>query len=798
MIDQKYWLEIGISPRSLKDVPSSWFREFKKRLKICCENDQQLLENFFDKKISVENNEELKVLFNSEQGIIFYGLVKYSIGKIDSIKDFLSKKRLYNDKDVVTQLINIFINNPELIIDHAYYDFFNKTRIMERWVSDKELNIEDFSIFENNYKLSSYTKKYRLGKNFLSRKFSLGNSSFFCFERAKRESVAMGFQEKKPLRKRGIYFIKITNNNIEIRTGDPRMPDFFNTIFKDLGYNIYLDREDIGNKTLPEIIASIIEFDKEDPKITSIEFSGMEKGVNCKINLDENHPNHRLRESLKIFESNGLIDLSNLNKLKSFVIEFGGVSQKIIIDRSDPESIIFNLTSKGMNDKRYNQIVKILKTEFGIALRIPYQKEGAVLDSIDIFANMINKLPSNLTKRERELYSQIAVKKLLQTKKSSRCICLDKSHVFNGEFISCPECGSDMKILEPREHIALDEDKFLDFLVARLNKIFGEKTAEIRVFDIGKSDKPFVYFKVDQLECYLYLQTSKRLGKMIEKNSNSMIPMIEIICDKKNIRLNLGDYERDFYAYNLIFDNDEEIKGYMTSQIFNHFTSMLNEKSDYSYKELRTIIEESKNITGDDFEDLCYPLLKRCLYGLYKWGKETKGKPVPDGLYGIKRNRSSGFSLIYDCKFSKDEYNLDRAEKLKAKDYIKRTNQSPEVKKFSAGLNAYMIVSNNANMTQFDNLVKIIEGYQSWTGKMIFIGAVELLYLFEKFKEAEHNGSIKRNFGLAFSDYIIRNNERKIIIDQNLIDIILDNSLKLSEEIKDIEVLNHLKTDIEY
>jgi hypothetical protein len=802
MIDENFWLNIGISPRNIERFQKSQLKHFKDKI-IACSLDMIILKKFFGiSELNIKDEKAIKKLFENQKIKEFYGLFIYSMSKLDILKEFFTGEGMpqkYIDTPLLG-LLYLYETNPDKIIDSYYYFLYNKSPMSEIWFCDPALNKDIIEKFRSEIiNLSKYTKEYKLGKNSLGREFFNNNSFYFCFEKAKKEDVAVGYQERKPIRRRGVYYIKfsVLNNNIEVRTGNPRVLELFSLILKKIGEKVYINQPEETQTKIKDIINKILSNSSEIIKIQELTFNSLERGVNCQTIFRKNNDT-KLIDSISTLQEENFIDSNNINNLKDFTVDINGFVQKIQIDRSKANSISFKLTKKGLSEIKYQEIVKAVKDELGIELRQDYSNEDYNFSSIEVFKNIIGKMPSSFSQKEREIYAMMATKGIVTSNSHPIYVCQDdRKHKFYQKYNDCPNCGGELQKLDIREVVELNKTNLLNRILEKLQDIFGEKNANVVDVRAGKSECKLIYVKGEKNEFYLHYDCGQRLVKKINVIENSIIPVIRIILDKKN---NEGGLESQIYAYNLLFDKNESIKKDIEDRIVSKYTNLLLNKTRDSEKQIKDILAKTKSVSGDEFENIVFPVLKNCFYGIYKWGISEKGKPVPDGLFGMKKlDKKFGFSMIYDCKYSDKEYDLNIDEKRKAKDYIRRSGQADEVKSFSKKLSSYLIISNSISPKKFDTFSDDILKLKSWKGKVLLLDLKDLIYLFEQFKRKNLIDSpFKLVFASVFVDKIEKDTSQKIIIDKKLIDDIVQEAEQKTLDINQIQVLDFLKTGIEY
>lgn len=805
MIDEIFWLEIGISPRKLESFEPTNIRNFKEKI-LSCSKDLKILCSFFQiESLNIKDDRDIRALLKKPKIKEFYGLFNYSIEKLDLLKEFFRGEGLSENyiEIPLLGLIYLYEKDKKKIIDSYTYFLYNKSPMSEIWVCEPAISMEILEKFRSQtVNLSKYTKECKLGKNRMSREFFNNNRFYFCFEKAKKEDVAIGYQERKPIRRRGVYYIRfdLKKNNIEIRTGNPRILDLFSLILKEIGLKLYIGQSDQKESNVKDIISKIISNSSGVAKITEYVFNKLEKGINCQAIFRQNDESSKLIDSISPLRDENFIDPANINNLKSFTVDISGVSQTIQVDRSKSESISFKLTKKGLSETRFLQIISSLREEFGLELKKDYLKDTLNLSPLEIFNNIIGKMPSLLSIKEKEIYTLMITKGIINCNAQTLYSCQDNhNHKFFIAHKTCPKCGGKLEKLESRETIQINTENLLNKVLEKIRNIFGSEKVSLVNVKLGKNECKLISVKDEKTEFYLYFDCGQRLTKKIESLETSIIPIIKIVLDKQ-VDKEGHEVGPQIYAYNLIFDRDEIIMRDVNDRIISKYETLLLTKSREAEKSLIAISEKSKRVSGDDFEDLTFPILKSCFYGIYKWGKSQKGKPVPDGLYGIKRlNKRIGFSMIYDCKYSDGEYDLDIDEKRKAQEYIRRANKVDEVKAFSKKLSSYLIISNSINPNKFDTFANNVLKYRGWKGKILLLDVKDLIYLFKEFKKRDPiDNPLKLNFGWAFVERMGKFEGQKIILSKQIIDEILKDAELKSETINQVQVLDFLKTGIEF
>jgi hypothetical protein len=807
MINQDFWLELDISPRELEEIKPSWIKVFKLRIENCLSTDAKLTKLFFGvKEINIQDSKMTKELFKTEKTKEFYGLIRFLEKKNHILKEFfefLSLKKEYINNTLLG-LMHLFTEDKKRIIDSFYYYVYNNSSRFEILYSEPKLDNKCIDEFNKNIQnLSHYTKKLKLSKNNLSRSFSIDNQFYFCFERAKKEAVVQGYKERKPIRKRGIYMFKfdIDSNEIEVRTTDPRIEKLLELMLTSLNIKLYAETHDEKKVNLKEVVSKILKNNSKKIRITQMVFRNLEKEIKCQCTFKENNKEKTLNDYLDPLINAGIIDTNNINNLQSFIFEINGFSRTIKIDKTDSEHMSFSLSDRKITRQKREEIKNALKEDFGIDIDIAYNREGTPQEKEELLQNLIGKSLSSLSIQELKVYDEVQKLDLLLKKEELRYFCRDERLVVNiAKDGKCPNCGGELKKIVPKETIEFDKNKLGDYLLKKFKAIYGEKNVSCSTIIPKEKTKNVFNLKVPETEICIYIDFGGRKKKYLEQKEKSIIPTVRVIIDKKP-GIQDSSLNSELFLYNLLFEDNNKIKKEIKGGSINSFNQTLNTISENSYKELEKVSNKTLKIDGDKFEDLCFPIIKKCIYGFHKWGVEKKGKSVPDGIYGIGTgdDKKENFSLIYDCKYSDSTVNLDAELKKQGRDYIKRTNQSKDLKSFSGELSAYMLITTGVNNTQFDNYTEHLFKLLSWKkGKVILLNLNNLLYLFNKFKENQTiEGTFSLAFGFAFSRFVKNKKERTFEINKEIIDQIIKDAKSSTKKIDDIQIYKHLEKNIE-
>ena len=505
----EFWLEIGISPRALKTITSVQVGRLERNLFPLVSLDEDLVSKFLGvAKINQDKNEIKKILSSTEKIKELLGLSIYLRDKIDLLKEFFQLINL-KDKYIKTPLLGLvflYLENQDKIIESFYYSLFKQTFLLETWYSDKDPSESLRAISNDQKAFHTYTKKLKLGKTRFLREIKLSQSNIFCFERAKKEDVDIGYDERKAIRRRGVYFIEYDSkeSSIKLKTKDKRVPVLFSKLLEGKGIGVYLKENKIAGTSTKEVINKIIANDAAKFKITQIGFSALEKSINSEVNLIDKF-GIELAKSIKIMDSDGLIP-RDINKFKGFTIDLDGLSRSIHIDKTVEGMVYFVMNDKNLTKEKQEELTKVLNEELGIELNASYEKDQKTLTPSETFASIIGKLPSELTKNDRDIYKFAQKQNLLSTLNKPIFICsANKQHKTDSDIKACKECGAEMQKLDRRETLQLNQSGLLNYLIKKLNSAFPNYTIKTGSLKVLKKEISFIYLNHPQSEFYICL-----------------------------------------------------------------------------------------------------------------------------------------------------------------------------------------------------------------------------------------------------------------------------------------------------
>jgi len=153
-----------------------------------------------------------------------------------------------------------------------------------------------------------------------------------------------------------------------------------------------------------------------------------------------------------------------------------------------------------------------------------------------------------------------------------------------------------------------------------------------------------------------------------------------------------------------------------------------------SSERLESRLSEPRPGYVGDFETDVFNTLTWWVDSAEMWGRDVIGKALPEGIAGwTAGNPPAGYALAWDAKWTDDTsgYDLNAAERRKAKSYIKKLRQDWELQVFAQDLSVYALVSNHFREAQLASFAQSCKAeFTDWHGQVAFIDADAILGLY--------------------------------------------------------------------
>jgi hypothetical protein len=794
-----FWNSIGVSYNHITGVSN---KKLGSSIKTNIESNPDeisILKNLFkDQDITIDKDdlqEKSKDLAKKDEAIIVYALHEYQTNKRVFLNDYFDKIsdkfNFTNKNNILISLIELYVADElDLIRDSFHYCIFSKSKTLKKWISKTDLSrtfINDFNEFERRLILMAHKRLNHKVK--LKYSFNIKNIYYYSYYKAKKDEVISGYDENKEIKKREVFILKIDldKNILHIKSRNPRVSEIFLKVFDLLNISLYDIKSLSENKDVSSKVASILENSSGLSDLEEVSLNRLNSEIKNKIKIKKLKYDTPINKIILKLKESELIDTTNFHILDYFVINIDNFLVKINVEKND-DFVRFEIGAEKFTEEKKQLIYKYFENTFNLSLGIDYfSTEIGKEEKQTILSNIIGKRPSDLSPKERVVYSEIFDFEIFDSEIIPIYRC--RSSFFHdiplGESEKCPHCGSNLVARPPIERIKISDNKLLNYLEHKLSSVYGEHAIE-RI-KINKDDKEVILMKTPKTEIILYPYLKGSILPELKKWNKDKIPTIQVVVDKEikeNKELNLTS---KIYLYNLLFDSDDQIKQNVDIISIHKYEELITNEINQSIAILKEIISGKKlgdlmqGPKGDNFEKVVYPLIEKMFYNIVHWGRSKKFETVPDGAMGIKLNstKSQAFSMIYDFKYSDSSYTLEKRQVL---NYIQRANKDDNIKKFSNKLSAFLAIAHNLSEDVYKNTTDdyILISDSSKNTKMIHVNIENILYLFDLFqKKYILFDEFKPAFNLAFANFIKKNQEKTIFLKQNEINQIINNALQI-------------------
>lgn len=533
------------------------------------------------------------------------------------------------------------------------------------------------------------------------------------------------------------------------------------------------------NLRIREIISDI--FDKYEPeKITQVfetgeAYSGVEPAdfVINKIVINNSLLTKSPQITIQLSKSDiwlsvvdafrkNIININSLADIEQIKFTTNNHSRTIRSLTLENGLVIFKLDDSGIDEKIKDSISDKFKSKFGFPLDQPINNklsygEARKIDyllrvSADIILN--NELNDALQSLITQEYLELVERSSYECINS---VCGYESDDINQfEEGKCPSCNSNYIERKYYEY-SPNEQKIVETAI----DCFVRNT-QLRF--LGHSN---MKIKSKNYTFYKFLFKKKPIQILVSGDilSKATISHIERLLIPSIIIYYGVDREQalvytpntiEFIDFGLLYLNLENLE---IERIVNPILKKLEERAFLHISTIASQAHESlKSISGktieindiyddEQFEDEVFALFKDMIPNSEKWGKEAKGKKIPEGLIDLQFNKVEGninnlkknLIFTYDCKLTKNEagYDLNVGEKRKSVDYVRRLNNLTEVSAYctTGQISGHIFISNKFRDKQIPHMVSHFydEFGEQYKVKPIFLEIDELLYIYEIF-----------------------------------------------------------------
>ncbi|MCM3292120.1 hypothetical protein M3661_18530 [Paenibacillus sp. MER 180] len=452
-----------------------------------------------------------------------------------------------------------------------------------------------------------------------------------------------------------------------------------------------------------------------------------------------------------------VISINSLADIEQIKITTNNHSRTIRSLTLENGHVVFKLDDSGIDEQIKQEISDKFKEKFGFPLNQPVNNKLAYGEALKIDYLFRISTDSNLSEELNEKFRYLVSEGFFQLEQRVSYECRNNLCGFQSELLEdfhdrkCPNCNEEYREQKYSEYKA-NEDKISETIVDCFSEnpqlqLIGHNNMKIK----GRDYVTYKYL-FDDKPLQIMVSGTVLSKATISHIERLLIPTIIVYygVDKEQASIytpntiELLDFGLLFLKKDAFEEILNPILGNLRERAFLHISTVASQ-AHVSLKDICGKTSELKDeYDADRFEDEVFSIFKDMISNSEKWGKEARGKRVPEGLIDIQYNKTEGINkhkynmiFTYDCKLTKDTrgYDLDSEEKKKGVDYVKRLNNLSEVSTYcSTGqVSGHIFISNKFREKQIPNMISHFyeELGDKYTVRPIFIEVGELVYIYE-------------------------------------------------------------------
>lgn len=456
-----------------------------------------------------------------------------------------------------------------------------------------------------------------------------------------------------------------------------------------------------------------------------------------------------------------VIDLNSLKDIKQIFFTSEEHTRSVRSVPVGEGNVLFKLDDSNLDEVKKKSIMAKFQQKFGFPINQPVENKFKAGESEKI--DRLLRLSLDEISEESILYKELKQQGFIQEVEEIKYKCPHCNRTFELSEVArgnvCPTCSGD-GIFETK-HIdqKVEHDKIEKFVFALLKKYVQQESEceELPTSTLSYRGKKFRVFKFSyDGQPYQCILSGSILPKsMLEMLERQLIPTMLIYYGVDRETTNVFSLDTIYQlTFGTIFTYREmsqfvELMGTTMEKLQESMQFLVNAaavKANAAIKELGDRTEDLINYDEDMFEDDVFALIKHLVPNSEKWGKEMKGKPVPEGIFALQYMEKEGMESLqhkvvfsYDCKLTKDKrgYDLSSDEKRKGLDYINKLNNLREISAYCTNgqVTAHIFISNKFRDGQIQTMADYFhkEIGKEYIGKPIFITAKALGHLHSQF-----------------------------------------------------------------
>ena len=681
--------------------------------------------------------------------------------------------------------------------------------------------------FKNHlYEVSDHKQKYKLKSFCTMNKDNL----IFMIYKLKADTQKSDFDISKRVKDVDKIIVKINmkSNSVHIKCGNKLDISYIYSYLKEKTQAaferyeepIYTDyNEDEFKSTFTTVEKTYLRALK-DFKIDKIEFS--ESLLDMSPSLALSLPKRNVWPAVTNVVSRKVVNINSLSSIKSMNIIYKNLSRRINSVTLDNGSVVFKLQDSNLNPKMKKEIEDCFKLFFNIPLneRVNDKLEKGRADNIDLILRLKSK--ENLDEYNLNIFEELVDNNIINYKETFKNLCKNtECRNDMGKSNVCKSCGEIGYKTEKVCDFKINRENLLNLILDSISnglKLDKDAVMVVSNYSIDKIDLSKLTFNYKSKDYQIIVSDSIIPRKTMIKIEKMLIPTIMIYygVDKYQAKeITPSTMEKLQFGY--LFANKDDV-----SKLELMYESLIeNVDKLYQYHIISVSTESNHNIrkivlddtkvtkeeyTYNDLEDDTYAIIKDLFYNSDKWGRENIGEAVPEGVFAMSYIEDGPeaiekkYAFSYDCKLTAKEkgYDLGRAEKRKAEDYVDQLNNEAAVKAYCSNrfISAHIFIGNKFKDTQIEDMRdyfydKMPRGCSTMP---MFIKIGDLLKLHDWYRTNYQH--IKLNMHRFYEELYKIMINRKNIIDESLLNKFFRNmSIYFKNSQLDIESIKDNLTD---
>lgn len=470
--------------------------------------------------------------------------------------------------------------------------------------------------------------------------------------------------------------------------------------------------------------------------------------------------------SVKDAHDKKCLSLESIKDIKRMTVRVNETSRMIRSNVLRNGNVIFTFDDGRMDESRRSEISRLFEQRFGI----PLFKQISNVSFRDGYADKID-YAMGLARRDEyvpgDIYDELFENQYLSEREVSiyRCLDRDCEYFFPGEEGDvpdrCPECDSELRH-ERDLFVAVNMKEVTKRVRQTLGLLSGscwtlENDTESTINGVKYR---FLMLEHENATVLRVLILDKNLSTHVLKRFHrTMIPTLFVYVGTQQSGLDgFNDNCTAAISFGSILSMKDEALVTTYENIYEdleqrtkHYTAEAAYEAQKTMQQALSGPKAMPESYADDFEDDVYAVIKDMIPNVCRWGKEAKGRAVPEGVFTLtsampgRQKRKLAFS--FDCKFTRsdDGYDLNRGEQRKAAEYVRKLNDSEFVAHFSTSheLTGHVFISNRFKKSNFASMTSYFREHVQDDGvcqtEPIFLrldDLIELHRMYRKYPES--------------------------------------------------------------